>query len=70
MHIILYCSYSESWGQVVLESLELNTPCVSSNSSGIKKEVDSKYKSLFIDRIDNPFTIYNSIMKNLERPIR
>ena len=66
MNINLYCSYSESWGQVVLESLELNTPCVSSNSSGIKKEVDAKYKSLFIDQVDNPLTIYNSIIENLE----
>lgn len=66
MNINLYCSYSESWGQVILESLELNTPCVSSNSSGIKKEVDAKYKSLFIDQIDNPLTIYNSIIENLE----
>jgi|TARA_B110000114_G_scaffold181554_1_gene219189 glycosyltransferase involved in cell wall biosynthesis len=66
MDINLYCSYSESWGQVVLESLELNTPCISSNSSGIIKTVESKYKKLFIDQVDNPLVIYNAIVENLK----
>jgi len=66
MNVNLYCSYSESWGQVVLESLELNTPCISSNSSGLKKVVDSKHKNSFIDEVDNPLVIYKSLVQTLE----
>lgn len=64
MDVNLYCSFSESWGQVVLESLALNTPCLYSNNSGISKIIgNSKFEVI---EYDNPFAIYQGIKKALE----
>jgi glycosyltransferase involved in cell wall biosynthesis len=61
MHINLYCSYSESWGQVVLESLALDVPCIAGNNSGLQNHVESEHKNLFIDTVDNPYIIAEKI---------
>ncbi len=41
MDINLYCSFSESWGQVIIESLALGIPCIYSNNSGISSMIES-----------------------------
>ena len=61
MHINLYCSYSESWGQVILESLALNVPCIAGNNSGLKNFLDPKHENLFISVVDNPNIIAEKI---------
>lgn len=61
MHINLYCSYSESWGQVVLESLALGVPCIAGNNSGLQNHVEIEHKKLFIDTVDNPYIIAEKI---------
>ena len=59
MNINLYCSFSESWGQVIIESLALGTPCIYSNNSGISRIINSsKY---LINEYDNVISIANKI---------
>ena len=58
MNINLYCSYSESWGQIVLESFALKTPCLFSNNSGIQKIIGKKY---LVEEYDNPERIADKI---------
>ena len=61
MNINLYCSYSESWGQVILESLFLNVPCIAGNNSGLKEIVEEKHQNCFIENVDNPVLIFEQI---------
>lgn len=65
MDINLYCSYSESWGQIFTESLALGTPCIASDNSGIKKLLPGKFEQLFIDEYDNPYAIANRVKEVL-----
>ena len=59
MDLNLYCSFSESWGQVVIESLALNVPCIYSNNSGISDIIDStKY---LVNEYDNIVSISKKI---------
>jgi hypothetical protein len=58
MHINIYCSFSESWGQVILESIALKTPCLFSNNSGIKKFVGNDF---LVSEYDNPNSICTKI---------
>lgn len=58
MDVNLYCSYSESWGQVVLESFSLNVPCVFTDNSGLHKIVGSEY---CVSSYDNLFAIAEKI---------
>lgn len=64
MDINLYCSFSESWGQVVLESLALNTPCLYSNNSGISKIINSD--TFLVDEYDNILAIAEKIESVLQ----
>ena len=63
MDINLYCSFSESWGQVVLESISLKTPCLFSNNSGIDKWIG---KDFLVEEYDNPKSIADTIKKVLK----
>lgn len=55
----LYCSFSESWGQVVIESLALNVPCIYSNNSGISDIIESK--KYVVSEYDNIVSISKKI---------
>lgn len=77
MTINLYCSYSESWGQVVLESFMLGTPCLFSCNSGLQKFIGEEY---LVEEYDNPysiakkikasnFIITSEVQKNIEKKI-
>ncbi len=63
MDINLYCSYSESWGQVVLESLSLGVPCLYSNNSGLSEFISSEF---MVSAYDNPFEICQKIKQTLK----
>lgn len=67
MHINLYCSYSESWGQVILESIALNVPCIAGNNSGLQKFLEPKHKNLFINVVDNPNIIAEKIKEIIKQ---
>ncbi len=72
MDINLYASYSESWGQVVSESLSVGVPCLASNNSGVL-DFSQKLKSfLSVSENDNPIEIFkkiNYIIENKENII-
>lgn len=58
--INLYVSYSESWGQIITESISLGVPCLASNNSGVF--FNKKLRNiLLVDDYDNPFEIANQI---------
>ena len=59
MDINLYCSFSESWGQVIIESLTLNTPCIYSNNAGISEMIKST--RYLINEYDNVVSIARKI---------
>ena len=59
MDINIYCSYSESWGQIVLESIALKTPCLFSNNSGLQKFIGNNF---LVNEYDN----VQSIAEKLE----
>lgn len=59
MDINIYCSYSESWGQVILESIALKTPCLFSNNSGLQKFIGNNF---LVNEYDN----VQSIAEKLE----
>jgi glycosyltransferase involved in cell wall biosynthesis len=61
MDINLHCSYTESWGQVTMESLILGVPCISGINSGLQNIVSPEFKKCFITNIDNPVEIANQI---------
>ncbi len=61
MDINLYVSYSESWGQIITESISLGVPCLASNNSGIFDFNKKLRNILLVDDYDNPFEIANQI---------
>ena len=61
MDINLYISYSESWGQVITESISLGVPCLASNNSGIFDYNQKLKNSLLVNDYDNPFEIAKRI---------
>lgn len=61
MDVNLYVSYSESWGQVVTESVSLGVPCLCSNNSGIFDYNQRLKKLLEIEEYDNPYKIAERI---------
>ncbi|MBI4645688.1 MAG: glycosyltransferase [Bacteroidia bacterium] len=61
MSINLHISFSESWGQIVTESLALEVPCLTSNNNGIFDYDDYLKKILVIEEYDNPISIANHI---------
>ena len=65
MKINLYNTYTETWGQAVIESLALGVPCLTNNSSGIL-DFDLKLKQyLTVEEHDNPTAIYYKILNTL-----
>ena len=65
MDINLYCSYSESWGQVTLESIQLGVPCLSGNNSGIINHLKPEHKKYILNEVDNPYVIASKIKEIL-----
>lgn len=68
--INLYVTFSESWGQVIAESLSVGVPCLASNNSGIL-DLDPYLKEmLIVNEYDNPIAIANQIeivLANIEQ---
>ena len=58
MDVNIYCSFSESWGQIIFESLYMNTPCLFSNNSGIDQFIGTEF---LIQDYDNPSKIAEKI---------
>lgn len=68
MDINLYCSYSESWGQVFVESLLCNIPCIVSMNSSLIDVYFTDFPELFVSQNDNPVFIANVIESILLKP--
>lgn len=66
MDINLYCSFTESFGQVVLESLALGVPCIHNNNSGILDDYPELQERLIVNQYDNIQTISKQINKALK----
>lgn len=65
MDINLYCSFSESWGQIVTESLSLGVLCICSSTNEIFRFDEALRKELCIERFDNPEAIAKFIESRL-----
>jgi glycosyltransferase involved in cell wall biosynthesis len=61
MDINLHISFSESWGQIVTESLSLGVPCLTSNNNGIFDYDDFLAEKLIVNQYDNPVAITEKI---------
>jgi hypothetical protein len=59
--INLYVSFSESWGQVVTESMALGIPCLAAASSSVLAQYPPLAKFLGVAETDNPNAIANQI---------
>lgn len=68
MNINLYCSYSESWGQVILESFALNTPCFFANNAGLSNVLGKEFDTFCVTAFDNPFEISKAVINYLKSP--
>ena len=68
MDINLYCSYSESWGQVFVESLLCDFPCIVSMNSSLIDVYFTDFPELFVSQNDNPVFIANVIESILLKP--
>lgn len=67
MDINLYNTYTESWGQLVVESLSLDIPCLTNNSSGVLDYLQELKEILVVNEHDNPYAIYERIKVVLEK---
>ena len=65
MDINLYNTYTESWGQVVVESLALSVPCITNNSSGVLSFHKELKEKLVVVQHDNPSAISKKIIQAL-----
>lgn len=65
MTINSHISFSESWGQIVTESLALGVPCLTSNNNGIFDYDDYLAEKLIVNQYDNPIGIAKQIEKVL-----
>jgi len=61
MHINLHVTYSESWGQVLSESIALGVPCLSAYTSAYFDYDDNLRKALLVDGFDDSWHIYNKL---------
>ena len=61
MTINLHISFSESWGQIVTESLAMGVPCLTSNNNGIFDYDDFLANELIVYNYDNPWLIAKQI---------
>jgi glycosyltransferase involved in cell wall biosynthesis len=69
MDINLYCSFTESFGQIVLESLALGVPCIHNNNSGILDDYPELHKLLVLNSYDNIKNIRDKIITlHLSKP--
>ena len=68
MNVNLYCSYSESWGQVFVESLLGNVPCVVGMNSSLVDVFYEDMPELFVTQNDNPVAIARQIEGILVKP--
>lgn len=68
MDINLYCSYSESWGQVFVESLLYDVPCIVSMNSSLIDVYYENFPDLFVSQNDNPLFIASVIERILKKP--
>lgn len=66
MNINSHLSFSESWGQLVTESLALGVPCLTSDNNGIFDYDDYLAGKLIVSQYDNPLAIADQIKKVLE----
>lgn len=73
MDINLYNTYTETWGQIVVESIALGVPCLTNNSSGVLDTNTLLKAKLVVAEHDNPIAIAESIklaLDNREEIIR
>lgn len=61
MTVNTHISFSESWGQIVTESLAMGVPCLTSNNNGIFDYDDYLAKKLIVNQYDNPVAIAQQI---------
>jgi len=61
MDLNLHLSFSESWGQIVTESLAMGVPCLSSHNNGIFDYDDFLADKLLVSQNDNPVAIAEKI---------
>lgn len=69
MDINLYCSFTESFGQVVLESLALGVPCIHNNNSGILDDYPELQELLVLEYYDYIHYLAKKIEKILSKNI-
>lgn len=65
MDINLHITYSESWGQVLAESIALGVPCLSAYTSAYFDYNDYLKKELIVEGFDDSYHIKNNIVKVL-----
>lgn len=61
MHINLHVTYSESWGQVLSESIALGIPCLSAYTSSYFDYHQGLKEQLIVDGFDDSWNIANKI---------
>jgi len=66
MHINLYCSYSESWGQIIMESFSMGVPCLFTDNSGISKFMGNEYVIKQPDDIEEMHTKIKQVLNKDE----
>jgi glycosyltransferase involved in cell wall biosynthesis len=65
MDINLYNTYTETWGQIFIESLALGVPCLTNNSSGVLDFDDELREKLLVPEHDNPTAFAKKIEQAL-----
>lgn len=65
MDINLYNTYTETWGQIVVESLAMGVPCLTNNSSGVLDTNQQLKEKLVVAEHDNPSAIAAAINETL-----
>lgn len=67
MDINLYNTYTETWGQIVVESLSMGVPCLTNNSSGVLDLSPELKKMLVVDEHDNPAALARAIIITMQQ---
>lgn len=67
MDINLYNTYTETWGQIVIESMAVGVPCLTNNSSGVLDYNNDLKRNLVVEEHDNPTAISEQIKLVFER---
>ena len=73
MDVNLYNTYTETWGQIVVESLALGVPCLTNNSSGVLDTNLKLKEKLVVSEHDNPMAIadlINDVLANRDEIIQ